>query len=119
MVLFLILNVLSDQFQIGLRNREGGIATLPIEFRVSCPLSLHPFGARFFDLFDNFGKRMVFRKQKQRVDMIVDTANDQRSAFQTLERPRLIGIETPAYVRGNPRGSVSRAVYKMHEVFDQ
>ena len=65
MVFFLVLDVLSDLFDLGLADGEPGIAALPVKLRVFGTLRFNPLGTALLDFFDDLLESMVFRQRKK------------------------------------------------------
>ncbi len=76
MVFFLVLDVPSDLFDVGLADGEPGISALPVKLRVLGAISLHPFGTALLNFFDDLLQSMVFRQRQQSMNMVFNAADE-------------------------------------------
>ena len=88
-----------------------------MEIGVLRSLLLEPFGRLGLGLFDDLLDREVARQQTDRVNVILDPADDQRGRIDIVSQDRrLVGIELPTNLFVlQPRATALRAVDDMDQ----
>src|SRR5438128_2120161 len=92
-MLFLVLNIGFHRLNIGLAHGKGRVATLPVKVHYSRSVDFHPLGTRFLHFLDDLLEGMILGKRKQRMNVVLDAANQQRWAFPFLEDSSLVGVQ--------------------------
>jgi hypothetical protein len=117
MMLFLVFDVPFHLLQIRLTHGKRAIARLPVELGVSGTVALGPFGASFLHLLNDLLQRMIPGKGKQRMNVILNSADRERGAIPFLIYPRVVREEFVAVRLCDPRLAVLRAEDQMNQVF--
>ena len=119
MVFFLVLDVSSDRFNVGLADGEPGISALPVKLRVLGTFRLHPLGTALLDFFDDLLQSMVFRQRKQGMNVVLGAADNERGTIPLSENACLIRVKFFFEFFGNPGLSMLCAGDEVDQVLDK